>query len=106
MKQVGLQKGNSTDHAIAQLAELIFESFQNGSYRLGVFIDLSKVFDTLDHAVLLKKLENYGSNSTNLSWLRSCLTNRKLYIQITNDSKIDLRNNACGVLQDLPEYQL
>ena len=99
-KQFGFQKGHSTDHAIAQLAELILESFQNGSYRLGGFIDLSKVFDTLNNAVLLKKLENYGSKGTNLAWLRSCLRNRKQYIQFTNDSKLDLRNDTYGVPQD------
>ena len=58
-KQFGSQKDHSTEHAIAQLADQIHESFENDSYTLGVFIDLSKVFDTIDHAILFKKLENY-----------------------------------------------
>ena len=66
---------------------------------LEVFIDLSKVFDTIHHRMLLKKLENYGIKGTNLSWFRSHLTNRKQCIQITNDSKNDLRSTICGVLQ-------
>ena len=59
---------------------------------LGIFIDLSKAFDTTEHVILLKKLENYGIKATNLAWFRSYLTNREQYIEITNDSKSDLRN--------------
>ena len=94
-KQFGFQKGHSTEHAMAQLADKIHESFENDNYTLGMFIDLSKAFDT----ILLKKLENYGIKDTNLAWFRSYLTNRKQYIQITNDSKSDLRNTTCGVPQ-------
>ena len=98
-KQFGFQKGHSTEHAIAQLADQIHKSFENDNYTLGVFIDLYKAFDTVDHAMLLKKLENYGIKDTNLAWFRSYLTNRKQWIQITNDSKSDLRNTPCGVSQ-------
>ena len=98
-KQFAFQKGHSTEHAIAQLADKIHESFENDSYTLGVFIDLFKAFDTIDHAILLKKLENYGIKDTNLAWFRTYLTNRKQYIQITNDSKSDLWNTTCGVPQ-------
>ena len=62
-------------------------------------MDLSRAFDTIDHAILLKKLENYGIKNTSLAWLRSFLINRKQYIQITNDSKSDLRNTTCGLPQ-------
>ena len=98
-KQFGFQEGHSTEHAIAQLADQIHESFENGNYTLGVLIDLSKAFHTTDHAILLKKLENYGIKDTNLVWFRSYLTKRKQYIQITDDSISDLRNTTCGVPQ-------
>ena len=97
-KQFGFQKGHSTEH-IAQLANQIHESFENNNYTLGVFIDFSKAFDTIDHPILFKKLENYGIKDTSLAWFRSYLTNRKQYIQIANDSKSDLRNTTCGVPQ-------
>ena len=71
------------------MADQIHESFENDNYTLGVLIDLSKAFDTIDNAVLLKKLENYGIKDTKLAWFRSYLTNRKQYIQINNDSKSD-----------------
>ena len=89
-KQFGFQKGHSTEHVIAQLADQIHESFENDNYTLGVFIDLSKAFDTIDHAILLKKLENYGIKDRNLAWFRSYLTNKKQYIQVTDGRKIDL----------------
>ena len=77
----------------------IHESFENDNYILTVFIDLSKAFDNINHAVLLKKLENYRIKGTKLACNRGYLTNRKQYIQITNYSKGDLRNTTCGVPQ-------
>ena len=66
-KQFGFQKGHSTEHAIAQLADQIHESSENDNYIIGVVIDISKAFDTIDHAILLKKLENYGIKYKNLA---------------------------------------
>ena len=71
----------------AELADQIQESFENNSYTLGVFIDFFKAFDATDHAILLKKLENYRIKGTNLAWFRKYLTNRKQYIQITKTGK-------------------
>ena len=51
-KQFGFQKANSTDHAIIQLADQLIESFNNNKFTIGVFIDLSKAFDTVDHQIL------------------------------------------------------
>ena len=59
-KQFGFQNGHSTDHAVVQLGDQITESFENNKYTLGVFINLSKAFGTVDHSILLKKLELHG----------------------------------------------
>ena len=72
---------------------------KKNSYTLGVFIDLSKAFDTVNHEILLKKLEAYGINGVNLEWFKSYLTNRKQYIQINNDSKSNVQTITCGVPQ-------
>ena len=83
-----LEKDHSTEHAIAQLVDQIYESFENDhNYTVGFFVDLSKAFDTVNYSILLKKLEIYGITGGNLAWFRSYLTNRKQYICIINDTK-------------------
>ena len=86
-QQFGFRKGHSTEHAIAQVVDQIYESFENDKYAVGIFIDLSKAFDTVDHAILLKKLEIYRITGASLAWFRSYLTNIKQYICINNDTK-------------------
>ena len=49
---------HSTEHAIAQLADQIYETFENDNYNVGIFADLSKAFDTVDHTILLKSLKS------------------------------------------------
>ena len=49
LKQFGFQTGLSTEHAIVKLVDQIYKSFEKDSYTLGVFIYLSKVFETVDH---------------------------------------------------------
>ena len=72
-----VSKNVTTEHAIAQLVDQVYESFENNDYTLGIFIDLSKAFDTVDYEILLKKLEIYGVKDMNLTWFKSYLTNRE-----------------------------
>ena len=51
-QQIGFRKGHFTQHAIAQLVDQIYESFQNDYNTVGIFVDLPKVFDTFDHTIL------------------------------------------------------
>ena len=60
-KQFIFQSGHSTEHdAILQLPSQIHESFENNLYTLGVFVDLSKAFDTVKRSIIFKKLDIYG----------------------------------------------
>ena len=56
-----------------QLVDQINCSFEKNLYALAIFIDLSKAFDTVDHQILITKLENYGVKGTNLQWLKAIL---------------------------------
>ena len=67
-KQFGFQLNNSTEHAILQLVNDISSSFERGEHKLGIFIDLSKAFDTVDHEILISKLEHYGIKEKTLKW--------------------------------------
>ena len=58
--QFGFQISNSTEHAILLFTRDIAQNVDNGNFTLGVFIDLSKTFDTVAHQILLKKLKYYG----------------------------------------------
>ena len=96
-KQFGFQASNSTEHVVIQLISQILDAFNENKYTLGIFIDLSKAFDTVDHNILLKKLDMYGIKGKNLKWFHSYLTNRKQFIKC--DQNTDLEVLRCGVPQ-------
>ena len=86
--QFGFRNKHSTTHALISLTEKIREALDNNKYACGIFIDLKKAFDTVDHNILLKKLEHYGVRGVANEWFRSYLTDRKQYVSINgSDSK-------------------
>ena len=56
------------------------QSFGKNEFTLGVFVDLSKAFDKVDHHILLKKLEYYCIAENNLRWVENYLKDRKEFI--------------------------
>ena len=56
-KQFGFQEGHSTEHAIIQLIDQINNCFEKNHFTLGISINLRKAFDTVDHAILIKKIK-------------------------------------------------
>ena len=81
-----------------QITEKIKESIVKKKYGCGIFIDLHKAFDTVNHEILLKKLDHYGIRGTSLNWFESYLSNRKQYVFHNGESSI-LKNITCGVPQ-------
>ena len=78
--QFGFRKNHSTSHAIITLVERVTKALNTGKYVVGVFLDLKKAFDTLDHAILLRKLECYGIKGNILNWFTIYLSYRRQYV--------------------------
>ena len=96
--QFGFRKKMSTAHSLVEITEEIKESIDNGKFGCGIFIDLKKAFDTVNHKILLTKLEHYGVRGALLKWFESYLTNRKQYVY-HNGIASDLEVITCGVPQ-------
>ena len=94
-RQFGFQARNSTDHAALVLSDSILSALEKNEFLLSLFIDLSKAFDTVDHNILLQKLEYYGVRNENLKWFKSYLHNRRQFV--THGET--LRLITCGVPQ-------
>ena len=78
-KQFGFRKNHSTTHAINYSINHILNEIEAKKHVIGVFIDLSKAFDTIDHQKLLIKLEYYGIRGVCHNLLSSYLSNRTQY---------------------------
>ena len=96
--QFGFQKGKSTHMALIALIDKISEALENGDCVIGIFLDFSKAFDTIDHSILLQKLSFYGIQGVILSWFENYLSNRKQYVTY-NGIKSKTEKVNCGVPQ-------
>ena len=70
----------STSMAIIDLVEEITNAMDKGKLTIGVFIDLKKAFDTVDHRILVDKLDHYGVRGVAKQWFSSYLGNRNQYV--------------------------
>ena len=96
--QFGFREKHSTQQAIICLVEKITHSLDSGDIVIGIFLDLKKAFDTVNHRILLNKLYAYGIRGNILKWFRSYLTDRLQYVTY-DDSKSTTRSLTCGVPQ-------
>ena len=78
--QYGFRAGHSTAMAVLDMVEKVRGAWGRGNAALGVFIDLKKAFDTVDHGLLLSKLEHYGIRGVALALLESYLRGRCQYV--------------------------
>jgi hypothetical protein len=78
--QIGSRKGKSIDTAVQSYIERIHEALDKRVHTIGLFIDLSKAYDVLNHNFLIEKLSCYGIRGSTDLWFRSYLFHRKKFI--------------------------
>ena len=96
--QFGFRDKFSTSHALVSITEKIREALDTGHFACGIFIDLQKAFDTVDHNILVSKLEYYGVRGSVKQWFSSYLENRKQFVTI-NGFQSSLKFIRYGVPQ-------
>ena len=93
--QFGFRQQYSTSHALINITENTRKAHDDGNIGCGVFLDLQKAFDTIDHQILLAKLNRYRISN---DWFKSYLFNHSQYVSINGyDSGLPTIN--CGVSQ-------
>ena len=96
--QFGFRKNHSTELALIEIVDQIRLSLDNNNMTCGIFIDLSKAFDTVNHDILIGKLEHYGIRGKALDLIRSYLNDREQYA-IIDKCKSSTKPIRCGVPQ-------
>ena len=96
--QFGFRAKHSTNQALIDITENIRIALDNKSYACGIFFDLQKALNTVNHNILLYKLDYYGIRGTAHDWFASYLTNRTQFVSLLGfDSKTKL------ILHGLPQ---
>ena len=96
--QFGFRRLHSSYMALMFMMDKITNAIDNGDYVIGIFLDFSKAFDTVNHGILLEKLCHYGIRGHALDWFRSYLSNRKQFVTY-NGTVSSTKTITCGVPQ-------
>ena len=93
--QFGFRKNHATNNALTEVMNNIYKSLDEGNYVFGIYIDQKMAFDTVQHKILLYKLQHYGIGGLAFQWFESYLSKRKQFLVI---------NNTHCDISDLCEY--
>ena len=96
--QFGFREKHSTSHAILNFLDNVARATDNHLHTIGILLDFSKAFDTINHEILLRKLHHYGIRGVALKWFESYLYNRQQFVCINNFNS-STKSLACGVPQ-------
>jgi hypothetical protein len=96
--QYGFRSGHSAAMAVVDMVEKVREAWRKKNVALGVFIDLKKAFDTVDHRMLLSKLQHNRVRGEALGLLESYLRDRSQYV-VYNGGESGRYGLECGVPQ-------
>lgn len=100
--QHGFLKNKNTTTAIFSFIDYVLKGLDEGELTIGLFFDLSKAFDCVDHEILLFKLEKYGIRGAAYHLIKSYLSNRKQFVALSEDKnyvKSELLDSKIGVPQ-------
>ncbi len=94
--QYGFRSNHSTTFAVIDAIDAIYGYLDRNEYVIGTFFDLSKAFDTVNHDILLHKLQLYGIRGIANQWFASYLSNREQYVSIdkTNSQRIKVKHGV------------
>ena len=102
--QFGFHSNHSCEHAIGQTVGTLLKNMENKKNSVCVLLDLSKAFDTIEHSIMLQKLELYGIRGNALTWFQSYLSNRRLRVKCkTVSSGVEVRSNDYSVEYETPQ---
>ena len=96
--QFGFRPKRSTETALLDFTNHVLNAFDNEQFTLSIFLDLSKAFDTVNHNILLDKLDHYGIRGASHTWFTSYLSGRYQYVCVNDETSTKLNVN-CGVPQ-------
>ena len=95
-KHFGFRLHHSTDHAVFSIIDQ--KAIENHDYSCGIFVDFNKAFDSVNHNILLTKLEYYGIRGIVKDWFNSYLINRTQTVSLGSVIS-DVQTVFCGVPQ-------
>ena len=102
--QYGFRRNHACEHAVGEFISIVAKNSQAGKVTAGLFLDLSKAFDMLEHSVVFKKLERYGIRGKALDWFKSYLSNRKLRTKCrTASNSIETRSKLFDITVGAPQ---
>ena len=96
--QFVFRQGHSTQQAIISLVEKITRSLNSRDIVIGIFLDLKKAFDTVDHRIMIRKLYAYGIRGSILNWFISYLEGRSQYVAF-DEAHSSTQPIKCGIPQ-------
>ena len=97
--QFGFRGKHYTTQAVILMTDKIQKAIEDKQYSCGIFLDLSKAFDTVDHQILLYKLEAYGIRGTVNDWFKLYLHNRRQFT-IIGSMRPEEKIIKYGVMQE------
>ena len=103
--QYGFRKNRSPSLALIDLCDKISSAFDRREHAIGVFLDLSKASDTVNHVILFDKLEHYGIRDLALEWVKRYFSERKQFVEFNNVRSSPQGNYIRNLYQSIP-YRL